>query len=47
MPGDEIEASLQEVNRILGDPGTASSHSSNRDESYSVNMKPLLHIDYR
>ncbi|XP_059164904.1 ribosome quality control complex subunit TCF25-like [Physella acuta] len=47
MPGDEIEASLQEVNRILGDPGTASSQSSNRDEAYSVNMKPLLHIDYR
>lgn len=45
-PIDEIEASLLEVNRLLGDPGTASAAVAD-SSTFTVNMKPLLHIDYR
>uniref|UniRef100_A0A0B6ZE96 Transcription factor 25 n=1 Tax=Arion vulgaris TaxID=1028688 RepID=A0A0B6ZE96_9EUPU len=44
---DEVEASLQEVNRILGDPGTAILHEPNNGVSFSASMKPLLHLDFR
>ncbi|XP_005105822.2 transcription factor 25 [Aplysia californica] len=46
-PIDEVEASVQEVNRILGDPGTACAAEDRSSIQFSVNMKPLLHIDYR
>lgn len=43
---DEIEASVQEVNRLLGDPGGATRLDSS-GVVFSPNAKPLLHIDYR
>ncbi|BFZ12900.1 hypothetical protein BsWGS_15939 [Bradybaena similaris] len=45
-PVDEIEASVQEVNRLLGDPGGATRQESS-SVVFSTNAKPLLHIDYR
>ncbi|CAG5115580.1 unnamed protein product [Candidula unifasciata] len=45
-PVDEVEASVQEVNRLLGDPGGAT-RPENSSVIFSTNAKPLLHIDYR
>ncbi|GFN80034.1 transcription factor 25 [Plakobranchus ocellatus] len=46
-PEDEIEASLQEVNRILGNTSIAHVQEKQLQGSNSTNMKPLLHIDHR
>ncbi|GFR82753.1 transcription factor 25 [Elysia marginata] len=46
-PEDEIEASIQEVNRILGEANTSLVHTEKGQDSKSANMKSLLHIDHR
>ena len=45
---DEIEASIQEVNRILGAAGvTTAEGSSEGAAEFTVNMKALLNIEYK
>ncbi|XP_076449489.1 ribosome quality control complex subunit TCF25-like [Babylonia areolata] len=45
---DEIEASVQEVNRILGDAGLNPSDARDHGNAqFTVNMKALLNIEYK
>ncbi|KAL8616394.1 hypothetical protein ACOMHN_032248 [Nucella lapillus] len=45
---DEIDASIQEVNRILGDAGlTRADSEADHSEPFTANMKALLNIEYK
>ncbi|KAK6983179.1 Transcription factor 25 [Biomphalaria glabrata] len=44
---DDIEASVLEVNRLLGDPGNSIQQADSGRGHFSLSLKPLLHIDYR
>nr|KAG5713109.1 hypothetical protein BaRGS_021903 [Batillaria attramentaria] len=45
---DEIEASIQEVNRILGEAGVSSAESRTMGGAeFTVNMKALLNVEYK
>lgn len=46
-PEDDVEASLREVNRILGDLQAGGSMDDGDQGTFSAKVKPLLHIDYR
>jgi hypothetical protein len=49
--GDEIDASIQEVNRILGVSDTASTEegadANAASSEFTVNMKALLNVEYK
>ncbi|KAH9508892.1 Transcription factor 25 [Bulinus truncatus] len=46
-PLDDIEASLLEVNRLLGDPSWVSAYNDSVGGHFTMSLKGLLHIDYR
>lgn len=46
-PQDEIEACVQEVNRILGEASVSIAHTNKDQDVKSTNMKSLLHVDHR
>ena len=44
---DEVEASIQEVNRILGEANLSYTNTEKGQGAKSASMKSLLHIDHR
>ena len=44
---DEIDASIQEVNRLLGEAGLTSAAASSDSAQFTPSMKAVLSVEYK